>query len=53
MSQTLTALWALTPLMALGPPHCLTGFPLAYADVLAVSLLPKSQWHVNSPFHPA
>jgi hypothetical protein len=53
MLQTLTAFWAFTLLMALGPLRGLAGFPLAHSDGSAVSLMPKCQWHATSPSHPA
>jgi hypothetical protein len=53
MLQTLAAFRAFTLLMALGPLHGLAGFPLPHADGSAVSLMPKSQWHANSPSHHA
>jgi hypothetical protein len=53
MLQTLAAFWAFTLLMALSPLHGPAGFPPAHADGLAVSPVPRSQWHTNSPSHPA
>jgi hypothetical protein len=53
MLQTLTAFLAFTLLMAAGLLHGPASFPLPHADGSAVSLMPKCQWHANTPSHRA